>query len=252
MDRKQGGGAEAVKICWFSTGVSSFIACYLTPDVDKIIYTHIDSQHPDSLRFLHDCEKLLGREIEILQSDKYKTVDEVIEKRRCFNTPHGALCTFELKKRVRQKWECENGIGHTYIWGYDVNEKHRAERIVENMPEFNHEFPLIEHGLSKENCHEICERLGLMRPYMYDLGYQNNNCIGCVKGGMGYWNKIRKDFPEVFERRACQERKIGHSCINGIYLDELDPSAGNAEAEIFPECGIACYMVTKEALSDGK
>ncbi len=37
---------------------------------------------------------------------------------------------------------------------------------------------------------------------MYDLGYPNNNCIGCVKGGMGYWNKIRKDFPEVFQKRA--------------------------------------------------
>ena len=33
------------------------------------------------------------------------------------------------------------------------------------------------------------------------MGYNNNNCIGCIKGGMGYWNKIRVDFPEVFEKR---------------------------------------------------
>ena len=32
---------------------------------------------------------------------------------------------------------------------------------------------------------------------MYDLGYPNNNCIGCIKGGMGYWNRIRKDFPDI-------------------------------------------------------
>lgn len=232
-----------MKVCWFSTGVSSFIACYLTPDIDKIIYTHNDSQHPDSLRFLHDCEKLLGRKIEELRSEKYACVDEVIEKKRYINGPAGAACTLELKKRVRQQWELENGIGHTYVWGYDVNERKRAENILASMPEFNHEFSLIEKGLTKQECHEICLRLGLKRPAMYDLGYPNNNCIGCVKGGMGYWNKIRMDFPDVFARRARQEREIGHSCINGVYLDELDPQRGNMDTEIFEECGIACQIL---------
>lgn len=241
-----------MKVCWFSTGVSSFMACYLTPNIDKIIYTHIDSQHPDSLRFLHDCEKLLGREIEVLQSVEFKTVDEVIEERRAINTPYGAPCTLELKKRVRQKWERENGIGHTYIWGYDINERHRADNVLYSMPEFDHEFPLIEYGLTKQDCHEMCARLGLQRPTMYELGYANNNCIGCVKGGMGYWNKIRKDFPEVFSRRARQEREIGHSCINGVYLDELDPNRGDMDTEIFEECGIACYIATNQMKGEGK
>jgi len=78
---------------------------------------------------------------------------------------------------------------------------------------------------------------------MYDLGYPNNNCIGCVKGGMGYWNKIRIDFPDVFEQRAKEERLIGHSCIKGCFLDELDPNRGR-NIEIFPECGIACELLT--------
>lgn len=75
-----------MKVCWFSTGISSFVACYLAKDVDEIIYTHVPNQHPDSLRFLHDCERVLGREITILQSDEYESVDDVIEKRRCINT----------------------------------------------------------------------------------------------------------------------------------------------------------------------
>ena len=77
---------------------------------------------------------------------------------------------------------------------------------------------------------------------MYDLGYSNNNCIGCVKGGKGYWNKIRVDFPEVYDRRAILERQVGHSCIKGVFLDELDPEAGRMEDEIMPDCGIACYL----------
>lgn len=78
------------------------------------------------------------------------------------------------------------------------------------------------------------------------MGYQNNNCIGCVKGGMGYWNKIRKDFPDVFDRMAKLEREVGHSCISGIYLDELAPDRGNMSEEIIQDCGIMCYLTIGE------
>lgn len=172
-----------MKISWFSCGVSSFVACYLTKDIDKIIYTHVENQHPDSLRFLHDCEKLLGREIEIIQSDRYASVDDVIKHTKCINTVHGAPCTQKLKKEVRKQWEKKNWEHHIYVWGYDVNEKHRADRLVKSMSNYEHEFPLIEQGLTKEVCHGIASELGLKRPLMYDLGYKNNNCIGCVKGG---------------------------------------------------------------------
>ena len=43
----------------------------------------------------------------------------------------------------------------------------------------------------------LIERAGLRLPEMYRLGYANANCVGCVKGGAGYWNKIRRDFPEL-------------------------------------------------------
>lgn len=88
------------------------------------------------------------------------------------------------------------------------------------------------------------------RPKMYELGYANNNCVGCVKGGMGYWNHIRKDFPEVFESRAKLEREVGHSMLkdkNGsVYLDELDPDRGDMNTEIMPDCGIMCYLSMEE------
>ena len=127
-----------MKVCWFSTGISSFVACYLANDVDEIIYTHVPNQHPDSLRFLHDCEKLLGRKITILQSNKYTSVDDVIEKTRCINTPYGAPCTKWMKKEVRKQWEKENFDHHTYVWGYDVNEKNRADRLVKTISDYDH------------------------------------------------------------------------------------------------------------------
>ena len=231
-----------VKVSWFSTGISSFVACYLAKDIDEIIYTHVANQHPDSLRFLHDCEKLLGRKITILQSERYKDVDDVIEKTRCINTAWGAPCTSKLKRDVRKEWERKNPDHHIYVWGFDRDEVKRALRLEKAMSDYEHEFPLIEHNLSKEDAHGIAERLGLKRPIMYDLGYPNNNCIGCVKASAGYWNKIRVDFPDVFERRARQEREIGHSCIKGMFLDELPPDKGNMNQEVMEECGIFCQL----------
>lgn len=220
------------------------MACYLSNDIDQIIYTHVEDQHPDSIRFLHDCEKILGREIQKIQSDRYTDVNDVIDKTKYINGAYGAACTKWLKKQVRKDWEKENPGFHTYVWGYDVNEKRRANAVIETLSDYDHEFPLIEQGLTKAECHGIADKLGLKRPIMYDLGYPNNNCIGCVKGGMGYWNKIRIDFPEVFERRAKQEREIGHSCIKGIYLDELEPDRGNMDMEVFEDCTIACQLLT--------
>ena len=234
---------QKLKVCWISAGVSSFIAGYLAENVDEFIYIDIENQHPDSMRFIKDCEKALGKPIQILKSP-LRNVENAIKQAGFINRPVvGAYCTKFLKKRVRKEWEYEHSdYDITYVWGFDFNERNRADRLLESMPQFEHEFPLIDKMLSKSDAHGILDNLGIKRPLMYDLGYSNNNCIGCVKGGMGYWNKIRVDFPEVFDRMAKLEREVGHSCINGVYLDELDPNRGHMEDEIMPDCSIMCHL----------
>ena len=237
--------ANKLKACWISAGISSFIAGYLSREsIDKFLYIDIADQHPDSIRFVKDCEKFLGKEIEILRSSEYDSVEEAIRAAGVIRMVSGfAPCTAWLKKRVRKQWELEHSDYEiTYVWGFDLSEKRRAENVVDTMIEFNHEFSLIDNNLLKQDCHAIAAKLGIKRPVMYDMGYNNNNCIGCVKGGMGYWNKIRVDFPEVFESRAKLERDIGASCINGCFLDELDPSRGRMSDEIMQDCGIFCEL----------
>lgn len=237
--------ADGMIVSWISAGVSSFIATYLCRDkVDKIVYIDIDDQHNDSIRFIKDCEKVLNKNIDIIKSEKYNCVEGVIKKKRFLNSPFGAPCTTELKRRVREKWEREQESNDfTYIWGYDSNEKHRAERLKTTAIEYKHIFPLIENKLTKQGCHALLKQLNIKRPVMYELGYPNNNCIGCVKGGMGYWNKIRKDFPEVFESRARLERQIGHSCIKGVFLDQLEKNRGREQKIILEECGFFCNNI---------
>lgn len=230
-------------VAWFSAGVSSAVATKLAiKEIDGIFYIHIDDQHPDSLRFISECETWFGKPIQRLQS-YYKTVANACLGIGYINGVMGAGCTRLLKKRVRQEWEQEQKEPLRYVWGMDCKEKNRADRLCETMPQYTHLFPLINHKISKTYAHEILKASGIGRPAMYELGYYNNNCVGCVKGGMGYWNKIRVDFPEVFTARAMLERKIGGSCINGTFLDELEPARGRKQEPIVDDCGIFCEMM---------
>ena len=242
-----------ITVAWFSAGASSAVATKLMiKQVDKIIYQHVEDQHEDTMRFVRDCETWFGKPIEIQQSP-YKCVENAIygwggaNSNGYIRSVRGfSPCTELLKRRERKLWESENRFFNRlrYVWGMDSTEHQRAERLAESMSEDEHVFPLVEQGITKADAHGILREAGIARPAMYDLGFPNNNCVGCVKGGKGYWNKIRVDFPKVFSSRAVMERKVGASCINGVYLDELDPEAGRDCKIIVPECGAMCEAMT--------
>lgn len=228
-----------MKVSWFSAGVSSAVATKLSKP-DLIIYNHVDDQHPDTMRFISDCEKWFGQKVIITQSP-YKNVENACRMAACITIPGTVTpCTKFLKIRERKLWEMKNPGRHTYVWGLDMDEVARMDSKIESMPGYDHEFPLKD--LSKEDCHGLLKSAGINRPTMYDLGFPNNNCIGCVRGGMGYWNLIRKLFPEVFASRVKLERLLGHSIIKGVYLDELKEDRGHRQEPILEECGVFCQI----------
>jgi len=237
-------------ISWFSAGVDSAVATKLalkTMAIDRIIYTNIEDQHIDTMRFLQDCEQWYGQKIEVWQSP-LKTVRNACKRygRGCIHIPGtgASECTKHLKKALRIEWERKHqGQPIEYIWGMDAAEQGRLGGIENAMPDKLHHFPLVEKGYEKKDTHRILKASGIKRPKMYDLGYNNNNCIGCVKGGMGYFNKIRQDFPEVFADRAKMEREIGNSCIKGVFLDELEPARGRIPKAIVEDCGLFCELM---------
>jgi hypothetical protein len=233
-------------IAWWSAGVTSAVATKLAIDKygkDNVlpIYFHIDSAHHDNARFKEQCEEWYGREIKVEQAKGYNNQFDVILRDKYVNGPGGARCTLVLKKRVRQRLEKElEYTGQVFGFEYSKKEVNRAIRFKEQYPDAKPLFPLIDHKMNKPECLFYLEQTGIKRPEMYTLGYGNNNCIGCVKGGMGYWNKIRVDFPDFFDKMAEAERQVGNSCLRGVFLDELDPEAGRKQKMIMPDCGNFC------------
>lgn len=240
-------------VVWFSCGVTSTVATKLILDRYRdsgvpivIAYCDTSSEHPDNKRFLSDCQKWFDYPITILHSSKYEDVWDVYEKTKYIAGIDGARCSLEMKKRVRQEFEdVENDI---QVFGFDSSEKKRADRFKKNNPEVKFSAILINENISKEDCITIIENAGMDLPVMYKMGYKNNNCIGCPKGAKGYWNKIRIDFPNEFQRMAEMERELGATLnimsVNGkrqrVHLDELPPNAGNYKSELPISCGLLC------------
>lgn len=245
-----------MKIAWFSAGITSAVACKLAveqfEDVE-LYYIHIGTAHEDNARFITDCEQWIGKKINIVSNQKgYKDQFDVIRKTKYVNGASGARCTLELKKKVRQQLEDELQYDNQ-VFGFEYSPKeiNRAIRFKEQHPHTNPLFPLIDARLTKDECAGILLAAGIELPVMYKLGYSNNNCIGCVKGKKGYWNKIRQDFPEVFAEMAAAEREVGATCIKEdlpgggserVYLDELEPERGRIPTAVIPACGMFCQV----------
>jgi len=218
-------------ISWFSCGIASATATKLTIDdgIDiTAVYCDTHSEHLDNVRFKADCENLFKQKITTLHSDKYDDIWDVFEKTRFLRSIKGARCTTELKKKLRQNFQRDDDI---HIFGYTSDEQNRADNMMKNNPELSLRFPLIEKGMTKAMCFDYFSQFNIKQPEMYSLGFNNNNCIGCVKGGKGYWNHIRKHFPEQFNRMALLERHIGISVVRDehdkpLFLDELPPDRG--------------------------
>lgn len=241
-------------VVWFSSGAASAVALWLASKEYKdltAVYCDTGGEHPDNMRFLKDVERWVGVKIKILKNEKYEDHFDVFEKVKFLVGPMGAPCTTRLKRQLRESYQ---RAGDVHIFGYTLEEKVRAAKFEMRNKGLKTDWILIRDGVSKENCLGIIAEAGIEIPTMYKLGYGHNNCIGCVKGGMGYWNKIRVDFPEQFKRMAEIERNQGFTVLRDksgrVFLDELDPARGNFNEEADIACDMFChniYQLNKES-----
>lgn len=246
---KKSEGKNTIAV-WFSCGVASAIALKKTLEIYGNDYnvlainSPIAEEHPDNLRFKDEISKWLNIEIIEAKSKKYpnQSIIEVFDKRKYMSGVAGAPCTKELKKQPRYEFELENKIDF-HVLGFTYEEKDRFERFTK-FERGNTIGVLIDEKLTKFDCFDILNKAGIKRPYIYDLGFPNANCIGCVKSSSPtYWNLVRKEFPDVFQERCEQSRSIGTKLVKvkgeRIFLDELKQTDRGGIIKTW-ECGIFC------------
>lgn len=243
-------------VCHFSCGAASAVATKLAIEDNKrglnlplvVLNEYVKQEHEDNKRFLLDCQAWFGVEIISISHPKYQgDIYAAFEGEKYIAGVYGAACTRTLKKELAAKfWR----PGDVDVLGYTAEEQDRYDRWIDANNERRGLAILIDRGLTKADCLAMVERAGIALPVMYRLNYENNNCIGCVKAGMGYWNKIRDDFPDAFERMATYTRSKGVRLLRRgeirIFLDELRPEEGNYQKEPEIQCGIFCELAERE------
>lgn len=245
-------------VCQFSCGAASAVATKLAlaqygADA-QIVNAFLMEEHEDNRRFAAECESWFGRPINVLRDEKYgASTIQVFKRRQYMMGPYGAPCTSVLKRELLRTWEQP---GDVLVFGFTVEEEERLDDFRERYPDRPAIAPLIDAQLSKEDCKAMVQRAGIALPMMYLLGYDNANCIGCVKGGEGYWRAIREDFPAQFEANCLVQDEIGPGSWflryrSGPLKDQRFPlrdlPAGPAmRNEKLPSCSFFCEMAEQE------
>lgn len=239
-------------VVWYSDGAASAVAAYLAVQKygERCEVVKCDTtadEHPDNIRFRQDVEEWIGRPVTLIRSEEYGGIDEVFERTRYMAGIDGARCTTELKKLPRYRYQHPDDV---HVFGYTADEERRIVRFEANNPELTLDWVLRDLQITKEDCYYLLDQAGIALPEMYRLGFDHNNCIGCVKAtSAAYWARVRMLFPEVFERRVQQSREIGVRLVRlpghgdeRFFLDEMpaDLSPDGPDGEI--ECGPFCEM----------
>lgn len=235
-------------IAWFSCGAASAVSAKLVPESEPV-YCATGAEHPDNTRFTADCEMWLGRKVTVIKSDDYADTWDVWEKTRWLAGINGARCTTELKVAPRLAFQRPDDV-HVFGYTADGPDVDRAERLAANYPELKLRFPLIERGLKKDACLAIIQSAGIALPPMYALGFQNNNCIPCVKAtSPAYWALVRREFPAQFERmaRLSRELDVRLARLNDqrIFIDDI-PADYQTTNPIAPACDFLCHLVEQD------
>lgn len=244
-------------VCQFSCGAASAVATKLILARFErsrvvIVNAFIVEEHADNRRFLADCELWFDHPITVLRDEKYgASVDEVWRRKRFMKSAFGAPCSGLLKRELLDAASLSDDI---HAFGFTVEEVDRAQRFLD----VGALCPLIDANLTHADCLAMIDRAGLVLPEMYRLGFNNANCIGCVKGGEGYWNKIREVFPERFSQVVQIQESIGP----GAYLfrdrktgarfglKDLRLGAGRHD-EPLPSCSFFCDIAEQDIKESG-
>jgi hypothetical protein len=182
-------------LCWFSCGCPSAVAAKkaieLYSDTHEVLVVNCDtraSEHEDNYRFSVECEQWFGQPIIYLMNPGFKTVDDVFAKTAYMSGPRGARCTTELKKKPRLEFAQPDDI---HVFGFTAEETKRINNFRDRNPELRLKFILADLGIVRDTCLKILAAANILEPAMYRLGYNNNNCPGCVKASSPwYWDKI--------------------------------------------------------------
>lgn len=211
-----------MKVISYGGGVQSTALLVLAGtgrlDVDAALMANVgdDSEHPATLRYVHDIAMPWAAEhgipLHLLDRKRRNGETETlwgrlmregsrslpIPIRMSNGAPGKRSCTADFKIRVVGKWLKQHGASEenkaTVCIGISVDEIQRANtRRVEPHEEIA--YPLLDLGLRRGDCQRLIAAAGLPVP-------PKSSCFFCPFHRPTVWATMRAEEPELFEKSA--------------------------------------------------
>lgn len=188
-------------------------------DIDVAIHANVgdDSEDPLTIAYLRDhvIPWADGRVDLRVRSHHKRTLREQLLRgeikgvhlpiRRSDGGPPGPRsCTADWKVGVVRKEAQSMGgeeRGHLVHLGISTDEAHRAARKTTDVKWERLCYPLLDLGLSRNDCINVVVDEGLPEP-------PPSSCFFCPLHTTQAWSEMRRDRPEVFAAAADMERRI--------------------------------------------
>lgn len=215
-------------IAKFSGGVTSaWVAGWALSNFprDEVVLLFHDTKEEDedTYRFLHEMAAALG--MPITERSDGRSVDQVFEDEGFLGNGQQTMCSRILKQEPGDRYmkeQQELGFDVVLLLGFSEIERRRVDQAVgraangyNTLRPYTVRFPIIEERVTKQQCADWCTCTMGVRPSKQYEHFEHANCKGCVKGGRDFFLKTHEVYPEVFERRAQQEERFGHTIIRG-------------------------------------
>lgn len=202
-----------------SGGASSAIAWFRAldaygPDAVTAHFADTNSEHPDTYRFLDDCQTHAGQPITRLHNNG-ETIWDVFRATGFWSgNNRGCIASYKLKKQAltRAAETIASPETTTILLGLQWTEDDRIRRTTAALHPWKTDYPLTwSPRLQPCDVIDHLKKRGIDPPIMYDdyLAYPHNNCHGCcILAGISQWAGVYKDFPHKFAEAEAHEQHV--------------------------------------------
>jgi hypothetical protein len=213
----------------FSGGVTSAWCAgwaLLTFPKSEVVLLFHDTKEEDEDTYRFNREMAARLDMPITERSDGRSVTEVCRDEGALANNRMAFCSRILKAKQRDRYfdelRAEGVTEIVNVLGFTSREWQRVQRatMAAETGGYSVRFPLIETGVTKQQCADWCIREGVRPSSMY-LWSEHANCVGCVRGGRDYFLKVKEHRPDVFNQRAALEEEFGHTILKGISLVQL-------------------------------
>ena len=194
---------------------------------DEVVALFHDThrEHADTYRYLRQMAERLG--IDITERSDGRSVEQVEDDEHALANNRMAFCSRILKAEQKDRYYEElRAAGVTEIvlvLGFSSREWQRIQRATMRAAADGYAvmFPLVTAGITKQECADWSLALGVPLPSMYRWS-DHANCVGCRRGGKGYWLAVKANEPAIFDAAKAREAEWGHTFLKDTTLANLE------------------------------